>query len=226
MITEVGVMAVKPNLNIMEDATPEGQILSRLYQTVTTASGGPYRVYWGLEIEDPLRLWAFFDFDSVEQHEEFAKNVGEEAVKDLPKILSIGYFTKHVAVTPSPPLVLLSPVTEIMLAYFPSNISTGAKEAASTRFKQFKEKGLDKCDDVKGVSYGWGIENDFPVLGGEEGQKGSLLTAFIGWPSVDAHMRFRETEAFKKNVDLLTGMEGLTHLGMVHISCRSLERKT
>lgn len=73
MITEVGLMGVKPNHNIMDDATPEGQVLLTAYKTVTTVPGGPSRGYWGLEIEDPLHLWAFFDFESVEQHWKFAK---------------------------------------------------------------------------------------------------------------------------------------------------------
>lgn len=145
-------------------------------------------------------------------------------MKELPTILTHGEFTKHVAVTPSPPLVLQSPVTEIMLAYFPSGISSTAKDTASSQFQQFVEKGLSKCRDVKVVSYGWGLENDFPVRGGEEGQLGSLLIAFIGWDSIEAHERFRETEGFKENVGLITGMEGLLKLVAFHISCRSLGR--
>jgi hypothetical protein len=148
-------------------------------------------------------------------------------VKDLPKILTHGEFTKHVTVTPSPPLVLRSPVTEIMLAYFPANISESAKDAATARFQRFIDKGLNKCIDVKSISHGWGTENDFPVRGGdEEGQKGTLFTAFIGWPSIDAHMKFRETPDYKENIELLTGMAGMISLEMFHIRCRYLERKT
>lgn len=113
-----------------------------------------------------------------------------------------------------------------MLAYFPSNISSARKDTASSQFQEFVEKGLNKCSDVKAVSYGWGIENDFPVRGEEEGQIGSILIAFIGWPSIDAHMKFRETAAFKENVDLITGMVGMSKLAMFHISCRDLAKMT
>lgn len=113
-----------------------------------------------------------------------------------------------------------------MLAYFPSDISQAGKDAATAQAQQFVEKALNKCSDAKGVSYGWGVENDFPVRGGEEGQKGSIFVAFIGWPSIDAHMKFRETEIFKEHVSLLRGMEGLTQMAMFHISCKSLERGT
>jgi hypothetical protein len=147
-------------------------------------------------------------------------------VKELPTILTHGEFTKHVAVTPSPPLVLQSPVTEIMLAYFSSDISQAQKDAASANAQQFGEKALNKCPDVKGFSFGWGVENDFPVKGGEKGQTGSVLTAFIGWPNIDAHLKFRETEDFKENVDLLRGMEGLVKVAMFHVSCQSLKGTT
>jgi hypothetical protein len=86
------------------------------------------------------------------------------------------------------PYVLQSPVTEVLLAYFPSDISAAEKEVAGAQFEQLVRKSLNGCLDVKGVSYGWGTENDFPVRG-EKGQVGSVLMAFIGWPSVEASLR-------------------------------------
>ena len=72
-VTEVGCMGVKPNIDIMDQDTPEAQILTGVWKTVTTKPGGPHRVYWGLEREDPSRVWGFFDWDSVEQHQKFAQ---------------------------------------------------------------------------------------------------------------------------------------------------------
>ena len=113
-----------------------------------------------------------------------------------------------------------------MLAYFPPDISDAGKDAITARFGQFKEKALDQCTDVKGVSSGWGVESDFPVRGGDEkDQNGSLFIAFIGWPTVDAHMKFRDTTEFKDNVKLLTEIEDMISLNMFHIRCRYLERK-
>jgi hypothetical protein len=73
-VTEVGCMGVKPGHNIMDETTAEGQILAGAYKAVVAAPGGPHHVYFGLEIEDPSKLWAFFDWDSVEDHEKFAKS--------------------------------------------------------------------------------------------------------------------------------------------------------
>jgi hypothetical protein len=72
-VTEVGCMGVKPSLDVTNDSTSEGQILTKLYNYVITAPGGPLRVYWGLEAENPTYLWAFFDWDSIEDHKNFAR---------------------------------------------------------------------------------------------------------------------------------------------------------
>jgi hypothetical protein len=151
---------------------------------------------------------------------------GGEAVKELPTILTHGEFTKHITMEKTEPLVLQSPVTEVMLAYFPSAISPAGKDKAAAQLQKFVEKSLENCSDVMAVSYGWGVENDFPVRGGEPGQLGSLLTAFTGWPSIDAHRKFRETEAFKESVDLIRDMEEIVKLAMFHVRCQSLGKET
>ncbi len=73
-VTEVGCMGVKSGLDIMDETTPEGQILLKAWKPVPDLPGGPRRAYWGLEIENPLKIWAFFDWDSIEHHEKFAKS--------------------------------------------------------------------------------------------------------------------------------------------------------
>jgi len=47
-----------------------------------------------------------------------------------------------------------SPVTEVLLAYFPSDISAAEKVLAAAQFQQYIEKGLGGSADVKGVSFG------------------------------------------------------------------------
>lgn len=150
---------------------------------------------------------------------------GVDIVKDMDKVFERGLFTKHFDAAPFPPSALKAPVTEVMLAFFPPDISADAKAAATERVAQFTEKGLNKCPDVQAVNYGWGVENDFPVRGGEEGQTGSLLVALIGWPSIDAHMKFRDTETFKETVGLLRGLEGLLKLTMFHVKCKSMQNE-
>lgn len=145
-------------------------------------------------------------------------------MKDLPTILTHGEFTKHLVLAPSSSSVLQSPVTQVILAYFPADISEAVKDTATSQFQNFIARGLLKSSSVQATSYGWGVENDFPVRG--EGIMGSVLTAFIGLSSIDARNKFVEAEAFKEVTDLIVKMEGILKLVMFHISCRTLERKT
>lgn len=46
---------------------------------------------------------------------------------------------------------------------------------------------------------GWGIEeHKHENLGEKEGEEGpaKLFGVFVGWPSVEAHMKYRQTEVF------------------------------
>lgn len=153
---------------------------------------------------------------------------GGEIVKDFDKIVDHGVFTgnKHIVTTPYPPSALRSPVTEIMLAWFPPDISSELKEANTKKLEQFAEKGLEACTDIQAINLGWGLENDFPVRGGEEGEKGSLVSMLIGWPSIDAHMKFREMDAFKEAVPLIRGLEGMKKLAMFHVKAQVMENET
>jgi hypothetical protein len=72
-ITEISRMGVKPDLTIMDTSTPEGQILLRTWSEILAAPRAPHCVYWSLEVEDTSKLWTFFDWDSVEHHEKFAR---------------------------------------------------------------------------------------------------------------------------------------------------------
>ena len=243
-VTEVVCMVTKPGTNPIDESSHEGQVLATAWKTVTQHPNGPYRAYYGTEVEDPSKLWCFFDFESVEDHQNFVKRYcglfgdflsaetegwnhdrsGAEAVKELPNILAGSEFGgKHLDLKPYPPTALQAPVTEILLAYFDPVSNQTIKDVATSKLSQFADNALYKCSDVRGVSVGWGIENDFPVRGGSgNGQKGSVLVALIGWPSVEAHMKFRESEDFKQNIHLLGGWEGNLSMTMFHVKTRVL----
>ena len=72
-VIEFGLMGIKPDHKVMDATTREGQVLEKAWTAVTVALGGPYWAYGGLDLSNSLLLWAFFAFDSVEHHQEFAK---------------------------------------------------------------------------------------------------------------------------------------------------------
>jgi hypothetical protein len=149
---------------------------------------------------------------------------GADAVKELPTILTHGEFSKHVILAPSSSSVLQYPVTQVILCYFPSDISDATKDTTTSQFQHFTARGLLESSDVQTVSYGWGVENDFPVRG--EGRTGSVLTAFIGLSSTDAQKNLQDTASFQESLELIGKMEGIMKAGTFHISCQKVERKT
>lgn len=72
-IIELGRMGVKPDHKIMDESTPEGKVLPTAYNAVTALPGGPQNAHWGLEVEDESKVWGFFEWNSIEEHETFAK---------------------------------------------------------------------------------------------------------------------------------------------------------
>lgn len=141
----------------------------------------------------------------------------------MPKILTHGLFTKHVAFTPSLPVALQSPMTEVILAYFPSDDISAQKNAAISHLKNVEEN-LKSCSDIGPLSYGWGVENDFPIRGGQENQRASILMFFIGLDSIDAHPTFRKTSTFEKLLSLIQNMDGIIKLEFFSVNFRSLSR--
>ncbi|KAH7251543.1 hypothetical protein BKA59DRAFT_524892 [Fusarium tricinctum] len=221
-VTEVGCMVVKPDLDIMNDSTPEGQILTGTWNTVLSKPGGPQRVYWGLESKDPSRLWAFFDFESIEQHQQFAQEHGVDAVRDIPKICTHGEFTKHVKLDPSSE-VLGYATAEAMLVYFQDDITEDKQQALSLQVKKIFELTFAHFPGVKGVAHGWGVEKDFPTRN-EDGQPRAVLMAVVGWENAEVQRNHFDEDSHQEAVSMIAGLEGCTSFDSFTISCRHLKR--
>lgn len=144
----------------------------------------------------------------------------------MPKIFTHGLFTKHIGVTPSLSLALQSSVTELILAYFPSGVSSTQKDAVIAHLKNFEEDELKGLSGIEALSYGWGVEQDFPVKGGPEDQRASILVSFIGFDSIDAQRIFKQSLTFEKLLGLVRNMEGIFKLENISVDFRSLSRNT
>jgi len=65
-------------------------------------------------------------------------NHGEGAVKKPSEhFLSHGFFSKHITLEPAPKLVLQAPVTQIVLAFYPENITQYQKVMVTKTVRQF-----------------------------------------------------------------------------------------
>ncbi|OWY57020.1 hypothetical protein AA0114_g9132 [Alternaria tenuissima] len=190
-VVEIGLMGVKPDHDVLNPKTPEGQVLDLAWSTVTTAPGGPYWAYGGIEPDDTLRLWCFFCFDDVKHHMDFAKTGGAEAVKDLPQILSHPIFGHHVQLDGEARDVLNAPVVEVTLLYFSPDITDAEKEGISKTFSTGIGGDLDSNTDMRAVRSGWSVERDWPMLEGREKGEGTgtVFSILVGWSGVEAQKK-------------------------------------
>lgn len=110
----------------------------------------------------------------------------------------------HVIFDPHPPSAAVSstssPVTEVLTCYLTSE-DTQFQANARKLLEVIKEK----AEGAKASASGWVIEDmEHENIG--SGKKGKGFVGVIGWESVEAHMKFRETDAFKDNIKLLGGL--------------------
>uniref|UniRef100_L2FF46 Uncharacterized protein n=1 Tax=Colletotrichum fructicola (strain Nara gc5) TaxID=1213859 RepID=L2FF46_COLFN len=209
--TEFSHFASKSGAPFPDPDTPEGKDIKHMLETAA-AQPGAGRIYPRGREAAPAEHLAY---RTTPGHDVVAKSMS--SYLDW----TDGYI-KHIVTKPWPPTILAeAPVTEVLTLFFPAELEEPAKEELSKQLEVFKVKALDTSSDFKGIAYGWSKENDVPITS-EDGKAGNLLVAFIGWPSVEAHLKFRETEAFRDNIGLLREMKGIVKLGIFHVACRSL----
>lgn len=124
--------------------------------------------------------------------------------KHMLSILDGPMDVSHANLTVHPPSSSLNPdaasVVEVVGHYFSAGLSDSDKSSFESNLDQFANVLEDEATGYKGFLGGWVVEElDHPKVEG----KAKLWQSLIGWESVDAHMAFRETEAFKSNVHLM-----------------------
>ena len=116
--------------------------------------------------------------------------------KHLMTIIDGALTMHHANFSPHPPTAVLgtaAPVTEVLTAYF-------EKENDGFDAKVKKLFGIisDNTAAFKAGAGGWVVEDvEF------KGKKAKAYVGLLGWESVEAHVSFRENQAFKDNIQLL-----------------------
>ncbi|KAH7003008.1 hypothetical protein EDB82DRAFT_519060 [Fusarium venenatum] len=121
--------------------------------------------------------------------------------------------------------VFQSPVTDVLVAYFPTDFSQTEKDKVAVQLQDILSKTFGSCLDVAKLAHGWAVENDFPVKGKEavDGQLGALLMGFIGWAHDSAQKSLRQTDAYKEVLAQIHDMDGLVSLNVISLRCKRLE---
>ncbi|PNS21880.1 hypothetical protein CAC42_478 [Sphaceloma murrayae] len=194
--TEIAILPLKAAFDPNDKTSETGLAQSEGYKVISKAPGF-IESWYGGAVEDDKELQMFLNWESVQSHLDFTTSpTYADLGKHLGAILAGAPTYVHYHFTSQSELktVLSAPVTENVTLYFPA-----VDESFGAKIEVFRQAVEAEAVGAKGLAYGWGEEDvEHEKLEG----KGKALKLLIGWESVDAHMKFRETEAFQKNVGL------------------------
>ncbi|KAK2043160.1 hypothetical protein LZ31DRAFT_576620 [Colletotrichum somersetense] len=193
-------------------------------RTLNALPGGPLRIYLGVDLDEPSKGYGFFDWNSLDHHEKSAKTFGKDIQTDFEKVLTHGEYIKHIIPTRSLQEALKSSETDVFLVYYPSDMSSEERATATTGLQNILEERFSQHVDVNAISYGWGVEDDFPMCRKDGGKVGSVFSAFVGWHSLEANMNFREAGAHTAAQERIRGLDGVVALKTMRLTCAVLER--
>jgi hypothetical protein len=116
----------------------------------------------------------------------------------------------HAHFNPPFATVASAPVVELLRIYCPADVDTAEVEKVWTGFAAIVEA---EADGYRGQSCGWVVEDlEHEKIEG----KAKGFTAGVGWDSVEAHMKFRETQTFKDNIGKIRSLgQGVTVVSYV-----------
>jgi len=220
--TEIALLPLVPGEYPDDAQSAPGKTLRELVEIIL-AQKGAQKCYWGREVENPDTLRLFVDWDSVDDHKAFiASDQYKPFFKQFGTLMSGDPTLYHVHFDPHPPTVALigsSPIaTENITIYFPTTYSTEDQKAFVDSLNKFVAV-IEKTQDISGYkgSVGGWVEEELTVPGSSEKAKGYVC--LIAWESVEAHLKYRETQDFKDNSHLLRGAKDLITLRVVHTFC-------
>ncbi|RYP69157.1 hypothetical protein DL771_006251 [Monosporascus sp. 5C6A] len=179
--------------------------------------------------KDNKTHYIFIEWDSIDSHIAFTKkDIFGPFYEKFNAVFDGSPNVYHASLSPEHPPVLhnaegkggaKTAVVELLHAYFPGGEGFTADQMASTA-KNVQEFLGQLPGNAKGHTsentLGWVVEElEF------KGEKSRAFIFAIGWESVEAHMKYRETEHFQKVVPLIRELEGVKGIEMVHVSTKT-----
>jgi len=137
-------------------------------------------------------------FTTAVEYGPFMQKLGESVMAGMPNL-------HHVRFSASVVEVVVAPITEMLTLHLPADVEKSSFESIWERFIDITSK---NSNGYLGNTGGWVVE-DLAY----DGQPGKAYVAVIGWESIQAHMAYRETQAFK---DIISEVRGVTTGRVVH----------
>ncbi|KAG9238799.1 hypothetical protein BJ875DRAFT_449962 [Amylocarpus encephaloides] len=206
-VTEAATLTLKPGVNVDGD-TEESHAWAGILKTICEQEGF-ISLTCGAKVEDERSLVLMVDWTSHQSHLDFiARPLYQPFMKRVAPL--IDNLTMHHYHPSSPSLLASSPVVEIAILF------NTTPTYYSTNLTSFRDALRDsKSEGLTGVEIAEVLEELAKEEGGDKGRTAML---FVGWESVDAHMRFRESETFKNNIATLRdGVGAIEMVGLLAI---------
>ncbi|KAI9803899.1 MAG: hypothetical protein M1825_001779 [Sarcosagium campestre] len=215
--TEIVTLPIPQSSTIEDPSSEAGKKWAGVLATVN-AQPGFQRCFYGRQVENPDVLNFLLDWDSVEAHKQFVgceawlamkQNIG--TIADSSSAVKPSVY--HVNFAPHPPPAFRAPVTEYFATFHHPAISADERCSFETAIAAIT-RAVDGAKGSKGVAGGWVLEElDYERL---PGGKAKPYVAVYGWESVEAHMAFRETDAFAATIGpIRSALKG--NMSMHHI---------
>jgi hypothetical protein len=108
--------------------------------------------------------------------------------------MSAPVILNHAHFKPPFATVAVAPVVELLRMHFPADVDTAKVEKVWTEFMEIL---ADNAEGYHSMSCGWVVEDlDYEKVDG----KAKGFAVGIGWESVEAHMKYRDTQIFKDSI--------------------------
>jgi heme-degrading monooxygenase HmoA len=137
-------------------------------------------------------------FTKSDEYGPFMQKLGETTMAGMPNL-------HHVCFSTPVAKAAVAPITEMLTLYFTADVEKSSFESIWERFVDVMSK---NSVGYLGSTGGWVVE-DLTY----DGQPGKAYVAVVGWESFQAHMAYRETQAFK---DTISEVRGITRGGSMH----------
>jgi heme-degrading monooxygenase HmoA len=213
-VTEVVALHVKEGVEAKE--------VGQLMESVVLKQPGALHLRYSKRHEDAEQVSLFIDWESLSAHQAFTKTEAYGPfLEEVGKLVRSAPTVYHVPFVPFPPTVLnndggrgKTKVSEVVHAHFPLDIDLVKQQEVVAQAQQFID--VIKADGNSGESaHGWVLE-DLEY----KGEKTRVLLMILGWDSVEAHVAYRDTEDFAKNIPLMRTLPLMKGMQMWHV-CNS-----
>ncbi|KIW70731.1 hypothetical protein PV04_02972 [Phialophora macrospora] len=208
------------SLSLKEGVDAQTPQLKSALETIIK-QGRPHRMYAGAQVEHPNVQSLFIDWSSIDHHIQFTKWEGYKAFLDgAAELCDAPPSPFHVHFEPFPPTPAFTEVTEFLSVYFPADYSPEDQQTFHEGMKKFGSIVQRDWEECRGTAGGWVAEE---LEDPKTGEKAKVYVCLLGWPGVESHMKFRETQSFKDNVHLLRGAKDLKNVAVVHVASKEFK---